>query len=457
MQAVVTHKRVSIASCHGPGKDAMASWLILWAMICFPNPRIPCTAPTGHQLYDLLWAEVVKWKGKMLKGLAATIEVKKDRIENIKHPQTWYAVARTARPENSEGLQGFHEDNILVVIDEASGVHNLIFEVLEGSMTGRNAMMLLIGNPTQTQGYFYDSHHEDRARWYRMTIDYTKSPRVPREYVDSMRKKYGEESNVFRVRVLGLFPKSEDDVTIPFHWVEKAGMRELYRQESASIMIGVDVGRFGGDPSAIVVREGRNLISGDVRYGNEITKTTGWVVLTAKKLAKRLKHPDERIYICVDGVGVGAGVVDLLREILSENPSYPWIIIDVQAGARATRHDPECERRRDELWWRSREYFRVANPAIAPPKADSTDLIGFTKEMRDQLMAELSSPKYEIKTTGKVKVESKADMKKRGLESPNLGDACIHTMAFEVDKPEEKPKDGWRDDFQAIQDDWMTG
>ena len=444
---------------------------MLWVLICFTKPKVPCTAPSSHQLYDLLWAEVSKWRGQMLRGLRDTLEQKKDRIENVLHRAEWFAAARTARPENSEALQGFHAPTVLVVIDEASGVVPIIFDVLEGSQTGRkdageNVMFLIIGNPTQTSGPFYDSHHSDRARWFTMRVmaepawDGTPlgegvflSPRVSQEYCDSMAKRYGKDSNVFRVRVLGLFPKSEDDVVIPLEWVEAAAMRDLHRKQRASISIGVDVARFGSDDSAIVVREGRNIIKASRKHGNDTAKTAGWVINEATRLEReKLRDEDgrmyderERIYIFVDSIGVGAGVVDMIRAAAVDGQK-PWIVVDVNAAERSS--DPDCDRKRDEMWWKAREFFRTQEPAISG-KIDRED--------REQLMAELSSPKYDFTIAGgRVKVESKDHMKDRGLASPNLADALIHTFSFEVQKPAPVKQDGWRDRYETPEDDWTV-
>lgn len=464
LRGLYENNRVSIAACHGPGKDAVAAWAILWVMMCFPHPKIPCTAPTSHQLYDLLWAELAKWLGKMPKFFRDLFELKRDRFERKGSSETWFAAARTARRENSEALQGFHADTILVVTDEASGVDSLIFEVLEGAMTGPKAMWLCIGNPTQSNGYFYETHHADRARWHTMRVMAASahdggplgdsvflSERVSPDYVHAMRSKYGEDSNVYRVRVLGQFPRSDDDQAIPLEWVEKAAMRNPLVDMRSGISIGVDVARFGSDDSAVVVREGTRVLDIAAWNGHDISHTTGKVVALAKKWTSWMKErtdkekrysSEEKLAIFVDVIGVGAGVADSLKYYVQEN-KVPWTIVEVDAGAKSP--DDKCSRMRDYLWWKAREFFQEQEASFATT---------IPRDMRDQLIGELACPKYFFTPTGSIKVESKDELKKRGIPSPNIADAFIHTFKFDVMRPKSYQADGWRERQSAQGSGW---
>lgn len=445
---LVNKKRVTVAACHGPGKDAVASWAVIWVMVCFKDPKIPCTAPTGHQLYDLLWAELAKWMGKMPKYYRDLFEMKKDRLERKTRPDTWFAAARTARKENSEALQGFHADTILIICDEASGIPPEIFEVLEGAMTGPNAMMLLIGNPTRTSGYFYESHHGDHQRWAahrvlaRNAVDPLTFPksknvwlsnRISQDYVDSMGKKYGVDSNTYRVRVLGQFPKSEADQVIPFEWLDEAKDRPLPPDfvPGHELVLGLDVARFGSDDSALVARQGAVIWGIWTWHGHDEDATVGKVLIYTKKMYEE-GHRPRRIF--VDGIGVGKGVVERLQR-------NEWFrkhgitIVNVHVGTVSP--DDECELLRDALWWRGRKLF---DPVLGGYPDGSKPYINrkIEDEQIRRFIDEMSAPKFDYTKRQRIKIESKDDMRARGCASPDVADAYLLTLAHEVKLPEQR-------------------
>lgn len=445
MAGLLSHGRVSVSACHGPGKGATAAWVVLWCLVCWQHPKIPCTAPTQHQLYDLLWSEIAKWHAKMPRDLAALYHVGRERVERKKHAKTWFAMARTARKEAPQTLAGVHADVVLIVCDEASAVPDTSFEVLEGAMTGPRAFWLIIGNPTTSEGYFAATHGADPTqkpddRWLRIRVmaeaahdgsplppGVYLSPRVSRAYVDDMRAKYGDESNVYRVRVLGLFPLQDDDVTVPWTWAAAALTREIPENWTPKheITAALDVARFGSDDCGLAVKCGRVALYLDAWHGHDTVATCARVEQACERLALLELCPR---YLFVDGVGVGAGCVDLLQV----SPVLRRLgvgVLDVQAGAESP--DPECYRLRDALWWRARKDFdpkRGLREGECPVLPDTLD-----EELRQRLVAELSQPKYTI-TPGSnlVKIESKDDLKKRGKPSPDLADAWIMTYFLEV-------------------------
>lgn len=463
MRALISHGRLSITACHGVGKDALAAWLVLWSVYCWPNVKVPCTAPTQHQLYDLLWAEIAKWREGIPAYFRAMVDQTTERLEWRANSDNRFAVARTARKENSEAMQGFHADTICIVVDEASGVPEVIFQVLEGAMTGDRAYQLLIGNPTQPTGFFADSHGND-TRWHRMRIMAAAahdggpvpagtwlSDRVSPAYVDAIGSKYGKDSNVYRVRVLGLFPRSSDDQTIPLEWIERATMRDLppehWLKSKQAIVLGVDVARFGDDRTALVARQGECIIGAWAWQGQDVMETTGKVLALARRiktLTEELHHnrlrqrPGHYPTIVVDGVGVGGGVADALRTHIFLD------VIDCQAGETST--DDLTYRKRDQLWWDARLHYS-GSPVIAPESTDKrlTSLTEWTPqnphidpEIRQALIAELATPLYSFAPNGRIRVESKQDVKERigGQGSPDIADAHNLTLAVrEIAKP----------------------
>jgi hypothetical protein len=258
-EALVGRRRVSIRSGHGVGKSAFMAWCILWFLVCWSPCKIPATAPTGHQLSDILWAELAKWH-RVLKDrvpvLGNALGWKSEKFELLEAPQEAFAVARTSRPENPEALQGFHAPNILFLIDEASGVPDEVYQVAEGALSSEGAYVVMAGNPTRTQGYFYDSHHKMRGSWAALHVNGENVKRVARQFIADMAKKYGPESSIYKIRVKGEFASALDGV-IGLDIIEPAKTRDIVQH--GPIRWGLDVARFGDDLTALCKRHGNTM------------------------------------------------------------------------------------------------------------------------------------------------------------------------------------------------------
>ena len=211
------NSKVAIKSGQGVGKTGMEAVVLLWFICCFPFPRIVATAPTKQQLHDVLWSEISKWQTQSTL-LSEILKWTKTYIYMRNYEKRWFAVARTAtKPEN---MQGFHARNMLFIVDEASGVADPIMEAILGTLSGENNKLLMCGNPTRTSGTFFDAFNADRLIYKCHTVSSVDSPRTNKENIESLIRKYGEDSNVVRVRVKGEFPKQEDDVFIMLSLVE---------------------------------------------------------------------------------------------------------------------------------------------------------------------------------------------------------------------------------------------
>jgi hypothetical protein len=404
-RAIVERRRVSIRSGHGTGKSAFMAWCVLWFMSCYYPCKVPATAPTSHQLEDILWAEIAKWHAAMrerVPQLANEFEWTKERFYLKSNPNESFAVARTARPERPEALQGFHSENILFLIDEASGVAENVFQVAEGALSTEGAFVVMAANPTREEGYFYDSHHKMRDRWAALHWDGEQSPMVSRQYVDDMRAKYGVDSPIYQVRVKGNFATATDGV-IPLSLCEAARVREVQPIASAPVIWGLDVARFGDDSTALAKRKGNVQLEPTREwYGLDTMQVAGMI-------AAEYRDAREKPWcINVDVIGIGAGVVDRLEEL-----GLPVRGINVAESASASI---KYMRLRDELWFLGREWLEARDCRLADD---------------DELIGELVTPKYKIESNGKIKVESKDDMKKRGVASPNRADAWLLTFAGE--------------------------
>ena len=397
----------SIRSGHGVGKSAFLSWCILWFTVTHFPCKVPCTAPTMHQIEDVLWGELALWRRKMKYGLADMFEVTSDRMYLKAAPDECYAVARTARQENPDALQGFHSENILFLIDEASGVCDEIFQPLEGALSTPGAMSIMCGNPTKCRGYFYDSHHRNRAHFNTVKVSCHDSTRVSPAYIEKMKAQYGEESNVYRVRVLGEFPLEDADVLIPLSIILPARGRDVQVTNCRPVW-GCDIARYGECLNALAKRQGNHLLEPVKTWGNTSLMATVGRIVAEYEDTDQNERPHE---ILVDVCGMGAGVVDRLLEL-----DIP--VRGINAGEAPPKRDAKrLSRMRDWLWWQGREWFQRMDCRIP---------------LDEHLMGELSDVHYTLNSSGKITAESKKDMLERGVPSPDRADAFLLTFAGSI-------------------------
>lgn len=399
--------RITVRACHGPGKSALDTWAIMTFMLCYFPCRVPCTAPTSHQLDDILWAEIAKWMRHMDPKLQGLFRLTKERLEWTAAPRESFAVARTARPEKPEALQGFHSDNMLFILDEASGIDEKIFEVAQGSLSTAGSKILMTANPTRVSGYFYESHTKMKRFWKTFKVSHEDSPRVTDKYVEYIAAKYGIDSNVYRVRCLGEFPTAGDDVLVPFDAVEAARGREI--KPIGDTVWGLDVARFGDDRNALC-KSRQNAIIEPFQWwsGMDLMVTTGKV---SKEYNKTPIH-ERPIAIYVDVIGLGAGVVDRLQEL-----DIPAIGVNVSESASS---QDEFMRLRDELYWSAREFFTDKDCTIPEGTQDVDDVM-------EIFVSEITTPTYKEHSSGKIEVEKKKDLKRRGVRSPDIAESFILT------------------------------
>lgn len=412
-------RRISIRSGHGVGKSATLAWIPWCAVLTIvgshmkispdrtPQVKVVVTAPSGPQLWDALFAEIKMWGGMLPPALRDCFDFKTDRIEHKGAPESIFISARTSRAENPEALQGVHAENgrVILIADEASGVPEAVFEAAAGSMSGQNCTTILAGNPTKGQGFFYDTHTRLAYMWkvrHVSCYDCVATGRVSQDFIDDMAARYGTESNAFRVRVLGEFPRSDDDTLIALELVEAAFTRDIAIDPMAGKFWGVDVGRFGDDPSALVKRWGKVV--------PENPKV--WRKLDTMQLTGRIVHEfntapvsERPIEILIDVIGIGSGVVDRCRELklparginVSEAPALSESYLNLRA----------------ELWDTGKQWLSARDCKLA----------------NDPQFLELTLPKYKFSSNGKMQIESKEDMKKRRVASPNVADAFLLTLA----------------------------
>jgi len=399
LEALAAGRSVAVRSGHGVGKTAVAAWAIIWKLACFRFSRVPATAPTQHQLFDILWPEVGRWIETSV--IRPMFDVTATRVAVRGHEKLWFAVARSSN--QPERLAGHHAEHLLYVVDEASGIPDSTWQVIDGARTSHGAVVLAIGNPTRRSGGFFDAFHRHRRFWVCKHVSSEHSPRVSRAWVEEMAQKWGRDSDVYRVRVQGEFPKGEEDAFIPLDMVEAAVARDV--PEGGPVEIGVDVARYGDAETVIVGRQGGRVLFLRAYRKRGVTEVTGLVIQAAKDL--REQTGAERVRVKVDDTGVGGGVTDGLRDAAAER--LPWLqVVPVDFGGAG---DERYSNATSRMWGQVRELLEAGELSLP---AD------------DDLIGQLSNRKYRVDVRGRIRLETKEEMRRRGVPSPDRADAlCL--------------------------------
>ena len=399
---------ISIQSGHGVGKDCMSVQLGLHFICNFYNPKVICTAPAGPTLDTNLWPEFHKWI-RQSDYVSTLIQWQAEKIFWKEAGKAeWWIQKRTIPREASEdakgvAIAGIHEDAVLYIVDEASDIPESVALAIEGCMTGPMNMMFMIYNPTRTNGYAIETHTKHRKWWMCLHWDGEDLHGQAPSWFDTkmhtrLAEKFGRDSDYYRMRVKGLPPTQSSDALIQMEWVLEAKTREFEPVNDDPLVIGVDVGGGGADKSVLVVRRGPTVL--EIREFKDIDDVQlGWKIEAC--LRDYLNEWDKDFRIGVDTIGIGRGVYSYLTR--TANLKHVYSINVAEKPAVENRF----HRLRDQVWWELREAFQ--NGTIAIP--DDDDLVG-----------ELTVIKWD-EPNGKIKVEGKPELKKRGVPSPNKADA----------------------------------
>ena len=400
---------ISIQSGKGTGKNAVVAWMILHFMDCMPPPNIKLmfTAPTEEQLKNNLWTEVYKWMMKspyLMDVFAHTSEkIYFKAFDGKAVFATWKTCAKSADPNDQAAtLAGKHEDFMLLGVDEASAVPDPVFRPIESTMTGICNLAIVTFNPTRSKGYAINTQTLDRQHWLAYHWDAEQSDVVDPLHVKRYAEKYGIDSNMYRINVRGLPPQTDADVLIPYGWVDESLSLELDVDEGDLTVAGLDVAGGGSDSTVLCVGRGGRLES--IQKTNLLRKQeiADWVA--------RQWHTNDLEAVAVDVNGLGSGVAEILQDMGME-------VLFVNVGREAERNPMRFDRLRDEVWWDIRE--ALEHGEIQLPN-------------HEELIGELTSIKYEPYrgTNARIKVESKKEMRARGLKSPDTADAaCLWNYA----------------------------
>lgn len=342
----------------------------------------------------------------------------KTKIYMRNYEERWFATARTAtKPEN---MQGFHEDYMLFIVDEASGVEDRIMEAILGTLSGEFNKLLMCGNPTRTSGVFYDSHNKDRADYRTHKVSCLNSPRTSKDNIAMLKRKYGDGSDVWRVRVEGEFPRGESDTFIALEVAEFAKDEVRIQSKGSKLTVGVDVARFGDDETTIYGQIGGKVAKTHFHHKQDTMTTTGWVLRLIDDIKSERPEVNE-VEIRVDDSGIGGGVTDRLNEINDEK-NLGYTIMPVNNGSSATDEHygnlgSEIGGYTKELLEENMSNFMLGVPGVLELPDD------------EKLIAQLTTRKWRMGSNGRIYLERKGDMKKRGLQSPDRADGFVLAFA----------------------------
>jgi hypothetical protein len=426
-----TPLRIAVASGHGIGKSALVGQLVSWGLDTCEDTRIVLTANTETQVRTKTWPEVLKWR-----SLAITKHWWKPTKTGIfsafpGHSDQWRCDAVTWSEHNTEAFAGLHNKGkrIIIITDESSNIADKVWEVIEGALTDEDTeiIWLAFGNPTRNSGRFRECFGKFRHLWKTRNIDSRDVEGTNKAYLDQMVATYGEDSDIVKVRVRGLFPSASSLQFISQSLVDAAQARIVKADPTDPLVMGVDVARFGDDESTIYFRRGR-----DARSIPPIAlRQIDTMQLSARVLELSRVYGATAIF--VDEGGIGAGVVDRLRQLNA--PVFGVQFGGKPLGAVQLANGEKVANRRAEMWAIMREWLNGgAIPAI------------------DQLSADLTGLEYGFNTRDEIQLERKEHMKDRGLSSPDHGDGLALTFAMPVGAMELEDS-AWDD----AQPDEITG
>ena len=401
--------RICVSSGHGIGKTALVAWINHWFMSTHPHPQAVTTANTGTQLTTKTWRELAKWQNLAVNGFMFDWTATSYRYRGAE--STWFATATKWSAHNSEAFAGTHEEHVIMVFDEASGIDDIIWEVAAGAFTSHGGIWLAFGNPTRNTGRFYEAASgRQRKRWTTYIIDARDAKMRNDELIAEWLEDWGEDSDYFRVRVRGLPPKQGPLQFISSEVVHNAIKRDIPPEaisDRIPRLMSLDVARQGDDMSCVLMRQGRKILEmqdGDYIKRYQIRNITQLCLHVSKLINEN--YPD---IVFVDGTGIGAGAVDYLRALGYDN------IVEVHGGSEA-QDKKVFINKRIEMWDRCRQWLEGADIPDDP-----------------QLVIDLTTPEFAFQEkTQKMKLESKEEMKKRGADSPDSGDALAMTFFHNV-------------------------
>ena len=399
VEACKPNSRIAVKSAQGAGKTSALVWLAFYFLLTLDDCRILITSPSANQLHRVFHAEALKWHARMPEVFRDFFEITTMRI-NLKGKPHIKADLVTASADNQENLAGGHSDNYVILADEASAIDEVVFDVLQGTLGTGTGRFVMTANPVRNAGRFYEIFAQQKKNWTRMTFDAFNSGQITEHWVQEMADFYGEDSDKYKIRVLAQFPRVSEEQFIPTDLVEAAQKRILTPSmyNGYPRVCGVDIARFGSDKTVFCIRQGPKIV--------DITSFEGLdtVEVAAYLMDYYQKWRPETIFI--DAIGIGAGVFDQTKQM-----GLP--VVEVVVSTKSS--DPKTYfNLRSQLWGEMRDWLN--NGADIP--LDNMDL-------KSQLVAMT----YGFNNRLQIQMANKKDMKRQGLDSPDIPDSISLTFA----------------------------
>lgn len=465
LSSVQHNKMTAVASGTARGKDYVAACAAMCFMYLTPrfdkdgnlakNTKIAMTAPTGRQVKDIMIPEVARLfrKAKFLPGRLLSNGIRTNYDE-------WYLTGFKSSEDNTEAWSGFHAVNTMFIVTEASGIAESTFNAIEGNLQG-NSRLLIVFNPNVTTGYAAKAMKSARFHRFRLNslnaenvvskkniipgqVDYEWVKDKVETWASLIRPsefdkgqgdfiwegKMYRPNDLFRVKVLGLFPKAAEDILIPYEWIELANQRwrQLHDEGFISkkhVRLGVDVAGMGRDSSVLVPRYGSWIPEIKIHQSGGQADHMKVVGMTVPYLQ------DKKAKAFIDTIGEGAGVYSRLVE-LEHNNAYSCKFSEGVKGMHDVTGQYSFANMRAYLFWAVRDWLNPKNgfdPALPPD---------------DGLAEEATEIHWSFQSNGNIIIEPKEEIKKRLKRSPDKFDALANTFYpkdYDVNNDEELLKD----------------
>lgn len=459
---------ISIVSGHGIGKSATCTWVTLWFLYCYQGAQVPVTAPTTHQMHDVLWKELSIWIKKLPQDVQEIYSWSSEYVRMVADPEAWFARARTSTKENTEAIAGVHGDHVAIIADEASGIPQQVFDTAEGALTSGNVFVLLIGNGTQPAGYFFGTHHNNKADWQNFCFNGEESPIVDRGFI-ALKAKHGFDSEEYKIRVKGGFPgESMMDMSgylslIPRTKIHVRASGGLEIPFLGRKILGIDPSGEGKDKCTFVLRDRFKM-----QLIHEMASTNDREIAEmALTFIDRYQLDPNDVVLGAFGTGADVGKEIALATKDMKKPYEIYTVMEGNTPEKEEKYNGKFFRRFAEeltnpegrptefvdlyLNMRALMYFRARKWLIAGGQVIDAD--GENSPFAD----EFGVIRYKRALQGnKIQLMSKKEMLKLGIPSPNIADAASLTFLRSMDdnnREEEEENKKREKEENAVEED----